>query len=153
MNKFVIAAAAALLLAGPATAQDWSQNPRYGSVRLSAGFTPDPFTVNLTAGGSIPASSRFSSCRGHIANAPDVRLYWSGGGNLPLIFSVNSSADTTLVINDPAGNWYCDDDSGQGTNPSIRLNNPRSGQYDIWVGSYHNQYVSSTLAISEVTSY
>src|SRR5690606_41682480 len=58
----------------------------------------------------------------------DVRLHWSGGGNLPLIFSVSSSRDTTLVVNGPNGRWYCDDDSGEGTNPSLRFGSPMAGQ-------------------------
>ncbi|MFN4297976.1 MAG: peptidase S1 [Brevundimonas sp.] len=153
MKNLFAAAFAALIIAGPVAAQDYSASPNYGTARLSAGFTPDPYNVTVTAGGSIRAADRFSSCRGYISNAPDLRLHWSGGGNLPLIISVSSSRDTTLVVNGPDGSWYCDDDGGEGTNPALRFGSPRSGQYDIWVGSYGGDYVSATLSISELYSH
>ena len=40
-------------MAGSAAAQDASRTATYGEIRLSAGFTPDPYTVSLQAGGSI----------------------------------------------------------------------------------------------------
>ena len=142
------------LFSGVALAQDYNQPPSYGSVSLSSGFAPDPYTVNLQSGGSIDASSRLGgSCRGYIANAPDFRLNYSAGSTLPLILSVNSGSDTTLVVNGPSGNWYCDDDDGNGVNPSLRFNNPMSGQYDIWVGTYASSSLQpATLHISEVSS-
>lgn len=152
MKNLLGVAVAALLIAGPVAAQNYGLNPNYGTVRLSAGFTPDPYNVNVTAGGNIRAADRFSGCRGYISNAPDVRLHWSGGGNLPLVISAASSRDTTLVVNGPNGSWYCDDDSGEGTNPSLRFGSPMSGQYDIWVGSYGGDFVSATLSISELYS-
>lgn len=152
MNRLLGVAAAALLFAGPVAAQDWSANPHAGTVRLSAGFTPDPYNISITAGGTIQASERFSGCRGYISHAPDVRLHWSSGNNLPLIISVSSQRDTTLVVNGPNGSWYCDDDSGEGLNPSLRFGSPMSGQYDIWIGSYGGDYVSGTLSISELYS-
>jgi hypothetical protein len=149
-----VAAMALALLAGPSMAQDWQASPTYGSVRLNTGFTPDPYQVDLTAGGSIDVSrSLGGSCRGFVANAPDFDLYFQGGSSLPLAISVSSQSDTTLVINDPAGNWYCDDDSGGGLNPSIVFNNPQSGLYDIWVGTYGSSLAPATLAISELSTY
>ena len=144
---------AALVVAAPAAAQDWRLDPNFGQVSLRAGFTPDPYNVQVTSGGSIRASNRFTNCAGYISNAPDFRLHWDGRGNLPLVISVNSHADTTLVINGPDQQWWCDDDSGQGTNPSIRFNAPRSGQYDIWVGNYTDANNRATLSISELYSH
>lgn len=149
-----IAAAAVIAAAGAASAQNYSLPSNYGDVTLYYGFSPDPFTVNLIAGGTIDASySVSSSCRGYITNAPDVQLNYSAG-SLPLIISVNSSSDTTLVINGPDGRWYCDDDGGAyGLNPSLRWNAPMSGTYDIWVGSYSGQASQATLSISELDTY
>lgn len=133
---------------------DYSANPTYGSVNLHAGFTPDPYTHSITAGGSLSASSVGSQCVGHIARAPDFRVNWTAGsGSRPLIISVNSSADTTLVINDAEGNWRCDDDSGNGNlNPSVSIDHPASGQYDIWVGTFGENTAPSTLNVSELYS-
>lgn len=151
----LMAAAAVLATAGlaaPAVAQDMSQNPTYGTVNLRTGFTPDPNVVRVDSGGSINAQSINSSCAGFIANAPDVRLNFTAG-SLPLILSVASDADTTLVVNLPDGTWVCDDDSGNGDNPSLRFDHAQSGQYDIWVGTYGStDNAAAQLNISEVTS-
>lgn len=155
MIKTLLTASAALMaLTGASAAQDYSLSPSYGSVSLQAGFTPDPYTVSLQSGGSIDAGARIGNgCRGYVANAPDFRVQYSAG-SLPLIISVASSADTTLVVNGPGGQWYCDDDSGNsGLNPSLNFGSPRSGQYDIWVGTYGNSSMqSATLHISELYS-
>jgi len=148
-----VAAVAALAAAGSAAAQDWRLPANYGATTLYSGFTPDPFTVNVIAGGSIDSSSAISSsCRGWISSAPDFELTYSAG-SLPLIISVNSGADTTLVINGPDRRWYCDDDGGEGLNPSLRWGSPPSGTYDIWVGSYSGQAAQATLSISELYTY
>ncbi|WP_284734680.1 hypothetical protein [Sphingosinicella terrae] len=150
-------AAAAMLAAsaavGPAVAQDFNAAPNFGSVNLRAGFTPDPRVVAVRAGGELDASGLSSSCRGFISNAPDVRLNYTPG-NYPLIISVASSADTTLVVNGPDGSWYCDDDGGvNGLNPSLRFNDPQGGRYEIWVGTYRSgRLEGARLHISEVSS-
>ena len=147
------AAVAAVALTGAVAAQDYSLSPSYGSVSLGGGFSPDPYTVSLRSGGSIDASSRIGgSCRGYVANAPDFRLQFTPG-SLPLILSVASGSDTTLVVNGPDGRWYCDDDGGDGLNPSLRFGSPMGGQYDIWVGTYGGSSLqSATLHISELYS-
>lgn len=134
---------------------DYNQQPNYGTINLNAGFTPDPVVVNLSSGGNIDASQTVdSSCRGYITSAPDVRLNYYAGGYLPLIISVASNTDTTLVINGPDGQWYCDDDGGDyGLNPSVRWNSPQSGQYDIWVGTYGSASTApASLHISEIST-
>ncbi|MBH5322756.1 hypothetical protein [Aurantiacibacter sediminis] len=149
----VLASAAFVALAAPAVAQDINADPHFGTARLSSGFTPDPYTVNVTAGGSLSARNISGNCAGYISNAPDVRLHFDAG-SLPLIISAASSSDTTLVINAPDGSWYCDDDGGNnGLNPRIQMNNPMSGRYEIWIGTYSNgDMASARLDISELYS-
>lgn len=150
-------AAAAILgvavLASASMAQDYRLNPIYQTVSLRGGFTPDPYVINLQSGGQNDASRTLGgSCRGWVATAPDVRLHFQAG-SLPLIISANSSSDTTLVINGPDGRWYCNDDGGNGLNPSIRWNSPMSGQYDIWIGTYgSSRNANAQLHISELYS-
>lgn len=148
-----VAAAAIVLGAGVAAAQNYSLQPAYGTLNLSAGFTPDPQVVNVQAGGNRSAQSLSSSCQGFIADAPDVRVNYSAG-SYQLMISADSSADTTLVINGPDGRWYCDDDGGNnGLNPLIQFNNPGSGQYDIWIGTYSSGSLQpAQLYISEIGS-
>ena len=141
--KFAVIGAAALAIAftvAPAAAQDWTGSPNYGSVRLATGFTPDPYYVDLTAGGTIDVSRTIGgNCRGFVTNSPDFDLYFTAGSNLPLAISATSGSDTTLVIHGP--------------DPSIVFNNPQSGLYDIWVGTYGSSTASARLAISELSSY
>ncbi|MDO1558367.1 peptidase S1 [Brevundimonas sp. 2R-24] len=149
------AAAAILACAAPVAAQDTNADPNYGTMSLSAGFPNDPRVVSLRAGGDIPASNAASGCSGFITNAPDVRLNYTGGtGVLPLIISVDSGSDTTLIVNAPDGRWYCDDDGGvNGMNPAVRFNNPRGGRYEIWVGTYRaGSSQPARLYVSEVSS-
>ncbi len=149
MKKAFIAAMAAMLASASAAAQDTSATAAYGSVRLNSGFTPDPHSISLTAGGSIDASRIGSPCQGSIANAPDYEVTYSAG-SLPLYIYVNAGSDTTLVVNGPDGQWYCDDDSNGGVNPQVTFNSPRSGTYDIWVGTYGGGTAAATLHISEL---
>jgi hypothetical protein len=157
MNKIrllAVAASAAAIFAIPAAAQNINGNPNYGTVNLRTGFTPDPRVVPVVSGGNIDASRIRGDCRGFISSSPDVRLVFNTRGNLPLIISVASGADTTLVVNGPDGRFLCDDDGGvNGLNPSIRIDRPRSGRYEIWVGSYRaGSNDRARLNISEVRS-
>lgn len=146
----VCAATVATAVSAPAAAQNYNLDPTYGTVELNAGFSDDPRLVQLSSGGSIDASSISGDCRGYIANAPDVRVVYSSG-SLPLMFSVASEADTTLVVNAPDGRWYCDDDGASGLNPAVRFNQPLSGRYEIWVGTYGSASLqSAVLGISEL---
>lgn len=151
MNKlaFGLALLAVSSVAGLASAQDLSAPATYGSISLNTGFTPDPYTVSLTAGGSIDASTINTSCVGKIANAPDFELTYTAGTTYPLIISVASESDTTLVINGADGSWYCIDDV-DGFNPKIVFPTPASGVYDIWVGTYGDSLAPATLSISEI---
>ncbi|MFP4363539.1 MAG: peptidase S1 [Spirochaetia bacterium] len=150
--KKLLAIFVVLLLVGTfAFAQNYSGRPTYGEHRLNSGFTPDPYTVSIRAGGgdspSVPGIGRV----GYIHEAgPDVRLqYRSGSYNLYIYAACNS--DTTLLVNQPNGRWEFNDDQS-GLSPGILFNNPQSGQYDIWVGTYSRDAgtPSATLYVSEI---
>lgn len=123
----------------------------YGSVALEGGFTPDPYLVDMVAGGPIEAQEGADpACRGYVTEAPDFELRFEPGG-LDLFISARSDSDTTLVVNGPDGRWACDDDSAGDLNPGIRFENPRAGTYDIWVGTYWSgEGHPAQLAISEL---
>ena len=154
-RSFSLAASVLLAAAVPASApaQDFNATPNYGTINLRTGFQPDPNVVRVQSGGNLDASRLDSTCAGFITSAPDVRLVYEAG-TLPLIISVASSSDTTLVVNGPDGRWYCDDDGGvNGLNPAVRFSHPASGRYEIWVGTYgHAALQDARLAISELTS-
>jgi hypothetical protein len=151
--RLMTAAALALVCAAPAAAQDFTATPNYGEIHLAPGFSPDPALIVVQAGGSINAGTTLKNCSGYITSAPDIRLHWDGNGSLDLKVSAVSNADTTLVINGPSGEWYCDDDSGDDSNPSLILSST-SGQYDIWVGTYSDGDTKpAVVSISELSSF
>jgi hypothetical protein len=129
---------------------DYSLEPNFGSVTLQSGFAPDPYFVDLVAGGPLAAeSSADSQCRGYVTSAPDYELSFTPG-SLDLFISAISQADTTLVVNDPDGNWVCNDDN-IGFNPGLRFERPQAGTYDIWVGTYREgDGAEARLEISEL---
>jgi hypothetical protein len=86
---------------------DPSLSANFGSISLSPGFLPDPFTLSIQSGGSESASA--IGCAGFVTRAPDLELYLTDTSSLLSIFFVGGG-DTTLIVNDPYGQWYCNDD-------------------------------------------
>lgn len=141
IRTLLTASAIAVIATTASVAQDYSLNPTYGTHSLNAGFLPDPAELQITAGGSLNASS--VGCAGSIANAPDARLHWGGGR---MTIGANSNSDTTLVVNGPDGQWYCSDDVN-GLNPALVFT--QAGQYDVWVGVYSGSTAPATLYVTE----
>ncbi|KQW81867.1 hypothetical protein [Brevundimonas sp. Root1279] len=154
MNRIMLSALALVAVAaapGVSAAQTASRTANYGEVYLSAGFTPDPHAINLTAGGSIDAYTDTDlpgACVGNISDAPDYEVTYSAG-SLPLVFRTLSSTDTTLIINAPNGSWYCDDDSWGDGDAEVRFNKPQSGTYDVWIGTFGGGTASARLIVTE----
>ncbi len=151
--KLITAAAGLLCLATTTSAQNIGAEPLYGTANLAAGFLPDPHVVEVAAGGADSVDHLGDDCVGFIASGqPDYDLNYEAD-SAQLGFFVEAEVDTTLVINDPAGNWHCNDDASalSATNPGILFSSPLSGNYNIWVGSYLNDGVgnSAKLVITE----
>lgn len=172
-RTLVLAGLAALALGvvlldhGSTTAQSRLQiggsRSNFGTQQLRGGFMPDPFRVNIRSGGNLDTSrmSLSPGCRGYVTAQPDYILnYVNSASFLRFYFRANASGgprqgrDTTLVINDARGGWHCDDDGGGNFNPMVSIDNPPSGQYDIWVGTYDGsgQYVDGQLSVTELRS-
>ncbi|WP_312134968.1 hypothetical protein WEU32_02830 [Brevundimonas sp. BH3] len=153
MSRFIRPVLAACLVLAPVAtvqAQDWRGTPVFGQTRLSGGFTPDPYTVQITAGGTNDAGELGGGrCTGMIGNNPDYALRYSAT-DMPLYIRTTSDSDTTLVVRDPQGSWQCDDDTN-GLNPELSFPRPQSGTYHIWVGTYGNERARATLEISELS--
>lgn len=148
MKKVAFIAALATLVAGPVAAQNAGLTANYGEINLRSGFTPDPYRVQVTAGGSVNGGALPGSCTGMISEAPDFEVSYSAG-SLPLVFRTLSSSDTTLIINGPDGSWSCDDDSYGDGDAEVRFNRPQSGTYDVWIGTFGGGTSSATLLITE----
>lgn len=148
-NRFILAIGfciLALAVCASAAAQNPNLAPRYGAITLRYGFMPDPVHVSLTAGG--PIHTGLGGVSAHVANAPDFRVFYTAG-SAPLTFWVESIADTTLLINLPDGRWVANDDSGSNLNPMIRVVNPASGRYDVFVGTFERRSAPAVLNITE----
>lgn len=126
---------------------DAAQAPRYGTVRLQGGFTPDPRVVRLTSGGDVDAATLQTGCTGFVATAPDVRVAYQAG-SLPLTFTA-VGANVSVLINGPDGRWHCTPLSAGGA--AYRFASPASGQYDIWVGAPRGSGAPAELQISELS--
>lgn len=144
----IAVAVTALVLAGSALAQNSGLKANFGEINLSAGFTPDPYRVSVTAGGEIDGARLPGSCTGRISDAPDFEVTYTSG-SLPLVFRTISTTDTTLIINGPNGDWSCDDDSYGDGDAEVRYNKPASGIYDIWIGTFGGGTAAATLLITE----
>ncbi len=172
-------ASAAMLMPVHTTAQ--GRNPlrisaraNFGGGRLTTGFTPDPWSFPLTAGGGatgidvsglgLTDSESHQSCgRAFVTRNPDFHFTFVAGQSFPMVrFYVvtDNGADATLLINQPNGQWRCNDDHGHSEwgaehhlMPAIDFHNPQSGRYDIFVGSYDNSsHNPAHLFVTEVDS-
>ena len=151
---------------------DFNARANFGGGRLTTGFTPDPWTFPLTAGGGrnpvnvldlgIRDSVSGEQCgRSFVTRRPDFHFNFTAGTTFPLLrFYVltQNNSDATLVINEPNGHWRCNDDhhrDGWGNNlmPVIDFANPPAGRYDIWVGTYDaSSHNPAILHVTELDS-
>ena len=146
--------------AGPAVAPAATGMPRGRAPQytesLRSGFRGDPRSYDVRIGGNGESTVRTSElglgegCAGFVAtDAPAMRLTYRAGRS-PLRIATCSAADTTLLVHGPDG-WYCNDDA-VGTNPEVRLDTPRTGDYEIFIGNVRAEGVTGELKLSELTS-
>jgi hypothetical protein len=118
------------------------------------GFLPDPWEAEAQSGGPIDVSYLGGGCNGWASQAPDFQVNYTGGdSSLRFYFIADTAgADTTLIVNDPTGDWVCGDDSYAGANPTVDfLGTAPSGIYDVWIGSYtEGDFHSGTLYATEL---
>jgi hypothetical protein len=118
---------------------------------LSVGFSPDPFTRRLTAGGDRSLQAIDANCAGFVDS--DNGIVFSYEGNSHLGVFVSSAADTTLLLVDSNGQHYCSDDHEQlpGANPGVSLANAPAGNFTAYIGTLERGAAdaTATLAITE----
>lgn len=144
-----IAAIVALASAPPASAKT---QPYFGETTLISGFPDDPHEVGVLPGGDVPVDNLGPGCVGFVSSRPDYRVQFETDGVLPFILRTRSEADTVLVVEDPYGDYHCDDDGYDGLNAEVRFDRPVSGPYTIWVGTYVSglETIDATLSITEL---
>ncbi|MBI5515318.1 MAG: hypothetical protein HY909_16185 [Deltaproteobacteria bacterium] len=151
---------------------DFNADSNFGGGTLRSGFTPDPWGFPLTAGGGqhpvnvadlgmVDAFDGSVCGRSFVTRRPDFHFTFHAGTTfnfLRFYVVTNNNSDATLVINEPNGQWRCNDDHGHlawgsARMPAIDFHNPPAGRYDIWVGSYDATANNpATLYVTEVES-
>ncbi|WP_373353592.1 peptidase S1 [Pseudoroseicyclus sp. CXY001] len=155
LKKFIVGLVLALGL-GASAAQacpDWRGAPYFGEIRLNAGFVPDPYRRNITAGGTQSlAGCLGQNWAGYTTSRPDFDLYWTGSSS-QLTIAVQANVDSILLVSAPDGTFWYNDDAN-GFNPAITFSNPQQGLYDIWIGTYDGSRRNpGQLVITELNSW
>jgi hypothetical protein len=146
MRKIAVVAACVALAGCVSPTPQTGGAGNYGTTSLNAGSS---LSVEVVAGGSIPAASLAAGCAGFIYDTPDYVMNFQTTGTVTLNVRVRSDTNTTLVIRDPRGRWVCADDV-EGYDPLLALPNAPAGEYSIWIGtatSGPSQYQYATLLI------
>ena len=135
MIRSILASAFVLTASAAALAQGSGQVLTQSQATLSAGFTPDPYITEVVIGGTVDGAVFGGNCRGWISDQPDFYLTYSAGTGA-LVFQTDATTDTTLIVQDPRGGRFCDDDGAGFPNARVEITSPLSGVYQVWIGTY-----------------
>ena len=116
----------------PGSLLDPDAGPLFGSTSLESGFSPDPYSVDVEAGGGVDTTDSSPAC-GYTSYHPAFVLDWEVGdvpqSFLRIFFTPDDEADTTLLVHTPDGEWLCEEDS------VLDVPSASPGEYAIWVGT------------------
>ena len=153
--KYLPAIASLLCISSQLFAQNVAGTPLYGEIRIRGNVYPNPYVVEVEAGGATDAADLVTNCVGYITRSqPDINIFLENAGDQFGIF-VNSGTDTTLMVNAPDGSWFCNDDATylSNTNPGLFFSTPQSGSYKIWVGTFsENTNESAQLVFTNLST-
>ena len=90
--------------------------------------------VTISAGGPVRGMVVRGDCRGTFPVQPQIRVEGASAGRLQI--AVSSGADTTLLVRSSRGEIACDDDSGGGLDPLVRLVARPGETYAVFVGVF-----------------
>ena len=109
-------------------------------------WSPDVFALN--AGGEWRLSRCGFGRMGFVRVAPDFHFTLTRMGRYDrLHLRANAPCDTVLLLRDPRGRWFFDDDSGTGRTASLSLDDPADGVYTVWVGTYRPEGCEARLTL------
>lgn len=117
------------------TSADSELPPTLGRLDLDAPGAESDRTLRGFVRSSVSASRLDSSCRGDVDRAPTALLHLREAAIVTLTTN-DSPVDLTLALRSQAGEIFCDDDSGSGTNPRLVVT-LGPGDHAVWVGTYH----------------
>ncbi|WP_412061552.1 hypothetical protein [Rubrivirga sp. IMCC45206] len=133
-----------------------------GRIAAAGGFeaAQGAIEVTVTAGGPDAAerlaTADGTACTGYITAArPSAVVDYDaadGTGEIAIratAFDDEAFADLVLVVRRPDGSLACNDDFG-GTDPTVIEEDPTSGAYGVWVGTFSlSDPVSAMLTVTE----
>lgn len=116
------------------------------TLTLARGFDPKPFVIEMEAtGGNVDVGAGLPNCEAYAGSKPDIVLtYTDAEGSvagiadspLRIFFEPSSEVDTVIVINDPYGQYWCNDNWKDGaTAPMLTIPGGPYGIYDIWIAT------------------
>lgn len=110
--------------------------------RVATGTTAVSSCSEIDGVGYISASPAlvFNYDNGGFSNSRKGVLLTMDDGNR------GYSCDTTLAVRDPNGQWYFNDDYS-GWNAGLRITNPISGQWTVFIGTYGRGSCDSELTL------
>lgn len=101
-----------------------------------------PLRLPIKAGGSVDAAQRLGlNCVGFAAldqARADAIIEYSPRPGTPLFLYTDGDIDTTLIVEDPNGNWHCNDDFNPNSdlNAGLIVYYAPAGAYRVWIGTY-----------------
>ncbi|MDX1420452.1 MAG: hypothetical protein R3181_10845, partial [Rubricoccaceae bacterium] len=96
-----VALATVALASAPLAQPTPDATPTAGTATLAPGFAPDPYAMDVMAGGSVEAAEAAPDCPGFVDAAPSAGLNY--GGNESVDLFVRASTDTVLLVYTPSG--------------------------------------------------
>lgn len=146
MKKLLAAAFALLATAGIASACPAWQNTGVQTGYVTGQDLWSPNHYSVIAGGSQSLRNCGWDHSGHVISRPDFEFQIGGLESYNhLQLRVNGSCDTVLMVHAPNGQWYFNDDGWGNLHPLLNVTHPRSGIYNIWVGTYGTHTCGATL--------
>lgn len=142
----VLLASVTGVLAQEAAAADGS--PSFGAVTLRGNFVLDPFLITVIGGGVNAASDLNMDCVGFVPADPTLTLTLSGDPTENLRIFAYSDADPVLVVQTPAGDILCNDDTGPlVVDPTITIASAEAGEYTLWLGAYDQNQLTPAFLV------
>lgn len=106
---------------------------RAPATRLALGAAAEEASAAVTVRPSIFNPVQGDACRGQVEPAPTAAVTLAGSG--PVGITASGDGDLVLVVQTPAGAWWCSDDANE-LAPGIQLDAPEPGTYLVWVGGF-----------------
>lgn len=127
----------------------FDRGTKHGSVTIFE-ETLLPLAVELDVEGRSAIWQVVGPCAGFVDPlSPTLRLSlrWA----MPsIVLTAISEVDTSIIVRDAQGTWYCNDDANGSKDPELRLNSPSIGELLVWIGAVETrQSYPATIYIGE----